>query len=60
MCHGGLDAKFIVADIEARVKPVAFERLKADEPRKAKQAGLWTRLVALTRKERKGRAPCLT
>lgn len=37
LCAIWQEAKFITVGIEARVKPVAFERLKADEPREAKQ-----------------------
>ncbi len=41
-----------------RLKTVAFERLKADEPRVAKQAG-WPGLFC-TRQEWKDRSPWLT
>lgn len=39
MHFGGLVVKFFRADREASVKPVAFVRLKADEPREAKHEG---------------------
>jgi hypothetical protein len=32
MCHGGLDARFITHDIEARMKGVAFGRQNKEEP----------------------------
>ena len=39
MCYGGLNAKYILRDIEARVKPVAFAADKSETPDK----GLWER-----------------
>ena len=36
MCYGGLDAKYILRDIEARVKPVAFAPDKSEEPGKGR------------------------
>ena len=32
MCHGALDHKYIVLDIEARAKAVAFAEKKKEEP----------------------------
>ena len=43
MCYGGLDAKYILRDIEARVKPVAFAADKSETPHK----GLWERFGPL-------------
>lgn len=39
MHSGGQDAKFIKGGVRTGGKPVAFARLKADEPREAKQGG---------------------
>lgn len=31
MCYGGLDTKYIMRDIEARVKPIAMGTKKSEE-----------------------------
>lgn len=46
MCYGGLDQKYIMADIEARVKGVAFAPQKTEEPGQPKQ-GTFAFLLAL-------------
>ena len=49
MCYGGVDPKYMMRDIEARVKGVAFARDKSEVAGKMPAAGLWVRLVALFR-----------
>jgi hypothetical protein len=44
MCYGGLDTKFITADIEARMKGVAFVGQTMEEPAQPKRG-----LLALAR-----------
>ena len=46
MCYGGLPTKYLVADIEARVKGVAFAGEKKEEPGQPKQ-GVFADLAAL-------------
>lgn len=56
MCYGGLDTKYIMADIEARVKGVAFAAEKNEEPGQPKR-GVFRVLLALgTGLMRKGAA----
>lgn len=40
MCDGGPKAKYITRDSAARVKGVAFERDKSEEPARVRLAGL--------------------
>lgn len=55
MCYGGLDTKYILRDIEARMKPVAFEQDISEEAAPAFLAGLVVRLQgAVKRMLRKG------
>lgn len=57
MCHGNLDPKYLMRDIEARVKHLSFEQdtTKQAAPG-ARQAGLLARLrvalIGLLRKDR--------
>ena len=46
MCYGGLDQKYSLADIEARVKTVAFQGQKNEEPGQPQQ-GVFAFLRAL-------------
>jgi hypothetical protein len=56
MCYGSLDPKYLMRDIEARVKHLSFEQDTTEEAGPVPQAGLLTRLrgavVALLRKDR--------
>ncbi|NJM83055.1 MAG: hypothetical protein HC844_11670 [Tabrizicola sp.] len=56
MCYGGLDPKYLMRDIEARVKHLSFEQDKTKQAAPAPQAGLLARLrdavIWLLRKDR--------
>jgi hypothetical protein len=54
MCYGGLDTKYIMADIEARVKGVAFVGQKQDEPAQPKRGALAAVQAWVARMRRKG------
>jgi hypothetical protein len=54
MCYGGLDPKYITADIEARVKSVAFGADKKEEPGQSKRGVLATLRALGTGWMRKG------
>lgn len=46
MCHGSVDPRYLIRDIEARVKPLAFvQPAEASEP--SVPLGLMARLMAL-------------
>jgi hypothetical protein len=47
MCYGGYDVKFMMRDIEERVKGVAFTADKSETPLQAPVGGLivWLRAV---------------
>ena len=47
MCHGGYDPKYMMRDIEDRMKGVAFIADKSETPLQASEAGLlvWLRAV---------------
>ncbi len=44
MCYGGLDTKFVLRDIEERVKGVAFQADKSETPGQMAAAGFIVRL----------------
>lgn len=44
MCHGSLDPKYAMRDIEARVKHLSFEQDKTKQAALAPQFGLLARL----------------
>ena len=44
MCYGGLDTKYLLRDIEDRVKGVAFQPDKSEEPGQMTAGGLMFRL----------------
>lgn len=44
MCYGGLDPKYMMRDIEARVKHLSFEQDTTKQAAPAPQAGLLARL----------------
>ena len=44
MCYGGLDTKYVLRDIEERVKGVAFGLDKSETPGQMAEAGLIVRL----------------
>jgi hypothetical protein len=44
MCYGGLDPKYMMRDIEARVKHLSFEQDKTKQAAPVAQAGLFARL----------------
>jgi hypothetical protein len=46
MCHGAVDLKYAMRDIEARVKSVAEARDKSEEAAQAAPVGLLARLGA--------------
>ena len=56
MCYGGLDQKYMMRDIEARVKYLSFEQDTTKQAAPAAQAGLFARLrdavIGLLRKDR--------
>jgi hypothetical protein len=56
MCHGNLNPKYLVREIEARVKHVSFQQDMTKPAVSAPQAGLraWLRgaIAALLRKDR--------
>jgi hypothetical protein len=56
MCHGNLDPKYLMRDIEARVKHVSSEQDTTKQAAPGPQAGLLARLrgavAALLRKDR--------
>jgi hypothetical protein len=57
MCHGGYDPKYMMRDIEDRMKGVAFIADKSETPLQVPEAGLmaWLRVV-FRRKYRKDTA----
>ncbi len=50
MCYGGQDTKFMMRDIEERVKGVAFAADKSEEPGKIPLVGLMVRLWGVIRR----------
>jgi hypothetical protein len=44
MCYGGLDPKYMMRDIEARVKHLSFEQDTTKQATPVQQAGLLARL----------------
>jgi hypothetical protein len=56
MCYGGVDPKYMMRDIEARVKHLSFEQDKTKQAALAPQVGLLARLrdvvFGLLRKDR--------
>jgi hypothetical protein len=56
MCYGGLDPKYMMRDIEARVKHLSFEQDTTKQAAPVPQAGILTRLrgaiIGLLRKDR--------
>ena len=56
MCYGGLDPKYMMRDIEARVKHLSYEQDTTKQAALAPQAGLLARLrdaaTGLLRKDR--------
>jgi hypothetical protein len=56
MCYGGQDPKYMMRDIEARVKHLSFEQDKTKQAAPVAQGGLLARLrdavVGLLRKDR--------
>ncbi len=44
MCYGGLDPKYMMRDIEERMKGVAFVMDKSEEPGQSPAVGLGVRL----------------
>ncbi len=44
MCYGGLDTKFVLRDIEDRMKGVAFQADKSETPGQMAAGGLIVRL----------------
>jgi hypothetical protein len=44
MCYGGLDPKYMMRDIEARVKHLSYEQDTTKQEAPAPQAGLLARL----------------
>ena len=44
MCHGGMETKYLLRDIEDRVKGVAFGADKSEEPGQMAAGGLIVRL----------------
>jgi hypothetical protein len=44
MCHGNLDPKYAMRDIEARVKHLSYEQDKTKQAAPAPQSGLMARL----------------
>lgn len=53
MCYGGLDAKYVMRDIEERVKGVAFAADKSEEPGKIPTGGLMVRLLGVIRRTKR-------
>ena len=55
MCYGGLDPKYMMRDIEERMKGVAFVTDKSEEPGQSPEVGLsvWLRDLfrRITRKD---------
>jgi hypothetical protein len=51
MCQGGLDPKYMMRDVEARVKGVAFAQDKSEVAGEMPAPGLLARLVALFRRK---------
>jgi hypothetical protein len=57
MCYGGLDPKYMMRDVEARVKHLSYEQDTTKQAALAPQAGLLARLrVAVMGMLRKDRA----
>jgi hypothetical protein len=56
MCYGGLDPKYMMRDIEARVKHLSSEQDTTKQAASAPQVGIFARLggavLALLRKDR--------
>lgn len=56
MCYGSLDPKYLMRDIDARVKHLLFEQDKAKQAAPSVPAGLLARLrdvvIGLLRKDR--------
>lgn len=56
MCYGNLDPKYMMRDIEARVKHLSFEQDKAKQAAPSAPAGLFARLrdavIGLLRRDR--------
>ena len=56
MCYGNLDPKYMMRDIEARVKHLSFEQDTTKQAAPVPQMGLWARLrdgvMGLLRKDR--------
>jgi hypothetical protein len=56
MCYGGLDPKYMMRDIEARVKHLSFEQGTTKQAAPVAQGGLLARLrdavMGLLRKDR--------
>ena len=52
MCYGGLDPKYMMRDIEERMKGVAFAADKSEEPGHIPLIGLLVRLRAIFQRER--------
>jgi hypothetical protein len=50
MCYGGYEPKYMMRDIEERVKGVAFVQDKSEEPGQMPAAGLSVRLRAFFRR----------
>ena len=44
MCYGGLDPKYLMRDIEARVKHLSYEQDTTKQAAPVPQAGLFARL----------------
>lgn len=44
MCYGGLDTKYVLREMEDRMKGVAFQVDKSEEPGQMAAAGLVVRL----------------
>ncbi len=57
MCYGGLDTKYMMRDIEERMKGVAFAADKSEEPGQTPFAGLLVRLRGLVPVE-EAEGPC--
>lgn len=52
MCYGGLDPKYAMRDVDARMKPLSCDRGAANEAAPAAGAGLIARLRAVWTKIR--------
>ena len=53
MCYGGLDTKYVMRDIEDRVKGVAFGRDKSETPGHSAAGGLVVWLWAIFQREKR-------